>query len=46
MGMNSGIKLLGEVLLIMVIPFNKLLMVDILFQVGHNLSGMVVQMSG
>ena len=46
MEMKSGIRLSVEVVVIMVIPFNKPQMVDILLQVIQNLSGMVNMMFG
>ena len=46
MEMKNGIRPLVEVILIVVIPFNKPQMVGISLQEIHILSGMVVMMFG
>ena len=46
MDKKNGIKLLVEVVMIGVNPFNKQQMVDILLQDIHILSGMVIMMYG
>jgi len=46
MELKSGIKLLVEVVLMKVIPYNRPTMVDILLQDIHLPSGMVVRIYG
>ena len=46
MEMKNGIRLLVEVKMIEVVPFNKLQTVDLLLQVSLILSGMVTLMYG